>query len=69
LPRRSGSYKFEKRQKELSKKQKQAKKRERRMRKKGGEDDFDEEPMPSSEILVGTDLAPRDDSSDSSESE
>ena len=44
MGRKSGSYKFEKRQKELKKQKKQKEKLERRLN-KGGE--IDEEPQPS----------------------
>jgi hypothetical protein len=53
LGRKKGSYKFEKRQKELKKQKKKREKLERRQN-KGGE--LDEEPQPSFDIegFVGT---------------
>jgi len=52
LGRKSGSYKFEKRQKELKK---QKKKREKLERRQNKGDEFDDEPLPSvdAESLVG----------------
>ena len=52
MGRKKGSYKFEKRQKELKKQKKKREKLERRQNKGNG---FDEEPQPSFQIdsLVG----------------
>ena len=53
MGRKSGSYKFEKRQKELKK---QKKKREKLERRQSKGDEFDEEPQPSGDLdtLVDT---------------
>ena len=47
MGRKSGSYKFEKRQKELKK---QKKKREKLERRQNKGDEFDDEPQPSVEL-------------------
>ena len=57
MGRKRGSYKFEKRQKELKK---QKKKREKLERRQNKGDEFDDEPMPSTEAgdLIGGPTAP-----------
>lgn len=53
MGRKSGSYKFEKRQKELKKQKKRREKLERRQNK-----NQDEEPMPSAPGIFGENLDP-----------
>jgi len=63
LGRKSGSYKFEKRQKELKKQKKKRDKLERRQNKG---DEFDDEPQPSVDLDILLD-APSDDDPESDE--
>jgi hypothetical protein len=64
LGRKSGSYKFEKRQKELKKQQKKREKLERRQNKG---DEFDDEPQPSVNFENLLDGSADDDSESDSE--
>jgi hypothetical protein len=64
LGRKSGSYKFEKRQKELKK---QKKKRDKLDRRQSKGDEFDDEPQPSVDLDNLLDDAPGDDDPESDE--
>ena len=59
MGRKKGSYKFEKRQKELKKQKKKKEKLERRQNKGNG---FDDEPQPSVDLDSLLDVPPEDDS-------
>ena len=64
MGRKSGSYKFEKRQKELKK---QKKKREKLERRQNKGDEFDDEPQPSVDLDGLLDVTTEDDSEKDSE--
>ena len=64
MGRKKGSYKFEKRQKELKKQKKKREKLERRQNKGNG---FDEEPQPSVDLDGLLDVPTDDDSETDSE--
>ena len=68
MGRKRGSYKFEKRQKELKK---QKKKREKLERRQNKGDEFDDEPMPSADagILIGGEIKTDDEPDQEPESE